>query len=82
VDTQREVIAILGRVLGLGARTSDLSSQTALLGSIPELDSMADANVITTIEEHFGFSVADDEIDGSAFATVGSLVDFVDAKRA
>jgi len=82
VDTQREVIAILGRVLGLGARTGDLESQTALLGSIPELDSMAVANVITTIEEHFGFSVADDEIDGSAFATVGSLVDFVDAKRA
>jgi acyl carrier protein len=53
-----------------------------LLGAIPELDSMAVATLITSLEEHFGFVVADDEIDGATFTTVGTLVDFVEAKLA
>jgi len=36
--------------------------------------------VITTLEERFGLIVGDDEIDGSTFATVGTLADFVAAK--
>ena len=43
---------------------------------------MAVVTVITTLEERFGFTVADDEIDGSIFATVGSLVEFVESKLA
>jgi acyl carrier protein len=57
-----------------------MSADTPLLGAIPELDSMAVVTVITTLEERFGFAVADDEIDGSTFATVGSLVAFVKTK--
>jgi acyl carrier protein len=34
------------------------------------------------MEERFGFVVEDDEIDGSSFATVGSLVEFVEGKLA
>jgi acyl carrier protein len=82
LDVQQEVIGVLRRVLDLGPRKVEWSSQTALLGSVPELDSMAVATLITSLEEHFGFVVADDEIDGSTFATVGTLVDFVVAKRA
>lgn len=81
MDVQQEVIAIVGQVLDLGARTRQLKPETALLGSIPELDSMAVATLITSLEDHFGFVVADDEIDGSTFATVGTLVNFVVAKR-
>jgi acyl carrier protein len=51
-----------------------------LLGSIPELDSMAVATVLTSLEERFGISIDDDEIDGSTFATVGSLVAFIESK--
>ena len=50
------------------------------MGALPELDSMAVVTVITTLEDRFGFSVADDEIDGSVFATVGSLTEFVRSK--
>jgi acyl carrier protein len=82
LDVQQEVIAIIRRVLDLGPRHVAWGRDTALLGSVPELDSMAVATLITTLEEHFGFVVADDEIDGSTFATVGTLVDFVLAKRA
>jgi acyl carrier protein len=59
-----------------------MTADTALLGAVPELDSMAVVSVITTLEERFGFAVADDEIDGSTFATVGSLVGFVQRKLA
>jgi len=53
---------------------------TPLLGAIPELDSMAVVALITAIEERFGFTVDDDEIDGSVFTTLGSLIDFVQGK--
>jgi acyl carrier protein len=82
LDVQLEVTSIVVRVLDLGARSAGLGPATPLLGSVPELDSMAVATLITSLEEHFGFVVADDEIDGAAFATVGTLVDFVKAKLA
>lgn len=75
-----EVIGIIGRVLDLGQRVPDLTRETRLLGSVPELDSMAVATLITSLEEHFGFVIEDDEIDGAVFTTVGSLIDFVNAK--
>ena len=43
---------------------------------------MAVVSLITRLEEHFGLTVDDDDMDGSTFATVGALVDFVDAKLA
>lgn len=82
MDAQRDVIAIVGRVLDLGNRSAGFTSETRLLGSIPELDSMAVATLLTSLEEHFGFAIADDEIDGSTFATVGTLVEFVKTKLA
>ena len=82
MDVQREVINIVGRVLDLGPRSLAFGPQTPLLGSVPELDSMAVATLITSLEERFGFMVDDDEIDGATFATVGSLVDFVQGKLA
>ena len=79
---QHEVIAIVGRVLDLGARSAGFGPDTPLLGSVPELDSMAVATLITSLEDHFGFVVADDEIDGATFATVGTVIDFVQGKLA
>ena len=82
MDVQTDVIGILGQVLGLGERTRDFGHDTHLLGAVPELDSMAVATLITSIEDHFGFVIDDDEIDGATFATVGSLVAFVQSKLA
>ena len=53
---------------------------TPLLGALPDLDSMAVVGLINIFEERFGFVIEDDEIDGSTFASVGSLVEFVNAK--
>jgi len=75
-----DVRTIVGDALQLGARGQAMDASTALLGVIPELDSMAVVNVITALEEHFGISVADDEIGAATFATLGSLSAFVEQK--
>jgi len=82
LDVKKEVINILSTVLNLGARAASFTPETRLLGSVPELDSMAVVSVITSLEERFGFAIDDDDIDGSTFATIGSLVEFVNRKLA
>jgi len=79
---QREVLRVLDDVLSLNGRAAALVREAPLLGAIPELDSMAVVAVITTLEDRFGITVADDELDGSSFATVGALTDFVSSKIA
>ena len=74
--------AILADTLQLGSRVDTFGLDTQLLGSIPELDSIAVINLITALEEQFGFTVADDEISADTFASVGSLLAFVEAKTA
>ncbi|HEX9836899.1 MAG TPA: acyl carrier protein [Alphaproteobacteria bacterium] len=73
---------VLGEVLQIGARAGRLTADTPLLGSLPELDSMAVVAVITAIEEAFGIFVNDDEVSAETFETVGSLAAFIDRKRA
>lgn len=76
----KEVLSLLDEVLSLNGRSAEFSASTPLLGAIPELDSMAVVSLITGLEERFGFIVDDDEIEGSTFATLGSLVEFVEEK--
>ena len=82
MDVQQEVLRVLDETLSLGGRAMRYTRDTHLLGAVPELDSMAVVSVITLLEERFGIVVDDDDIDGSTFATVGSLVDFVAGKLA
>lgn len=72
-----EVKKIVIDVLALGAAGDSLNENSALLGSLPELDSMAVVQLIGALEDHFGFSVDDDEISAANFATLGSLAAFV-----
>ena len=72
------VKAILAESLGPGVQR--LNADSALMGSVPELDSMAVIGVITALEAHFGIMVHDDEISARHFATVGALALFVQQK--
>lgn len=74
------VLALLEESLSLNGQTAHFTRETQLLGVLPELDSMAVASLLTGIEETFGISIGDDEIDGSVFATVGTLADFIEQK--
>ena len=82
MDIRDEVVSVLDEVLSLKGRASEFALDTPLLGALPDLDSMAVIALITTIEERFGFIVEDDEIDGSVFASLATLVDFVHSKLA
>lgn len=79
---QAQVLRLLDDVLSLGGRAQSFDRHTALLGAVPELDSMAVVSLMTAMEEQLGISIDDDEIDGDVFATVGSLCDFLAAKLA
>ena len=82
LNVTQEVLRVLDEVLSLNGRSASFTADTPLLGAIPELDSMAVVTLITSLEEQFGITVDDDDIDGATFATVGSLSDFVSAKLA
>jgi acyl carrier protein len=75
-----QVKILLVQTLQLGARGETLDASSPLLGAIPELDSMAVVNVITALEERFGFFVEDDEISADSFESLGSLIAFVERK--
>lgn len=81
-DSGREVLAIIDEALGLEGRALAFQPDTPLLGALPELDSMAVVGVLNLLEERFGFIIGDDEIDGSTFATVETLVAYVEGKLA
>lgn len=78
--TKNTVLKILDDNLSLRGRSAAFTDSTPLLGSLPELDSMAVVAVLTAFEDTFGFVIDDDERVGAAFETVGSLVDFVEEK--
>jgi acyl carrier protein len=80
LNLREQVRDILRDVLSLGPRADKLDEHSALLGAVPELDSMAVVNVIASLEDRFGFTVDDDEITGATFASLGSLVEFVSSK--
>lgn len=82
MNIRQEVLAVLDETLSLKGRARNFTDSTALLGAIPELDSMAVVAVLTSLEERFGISVDDDDVDGSTFETVGALVAFVTGKLA
>lgn len=82
MNISQELLRVLDEVLSLNGRSAAFNRATPLLGAIPELDSMAVVSLITSLEEQFGLVVDDGDIDGSIFATVGSLTDFVSGKLA
>ncbi len=79
-DTLKGVIDIIVQTLGIEDRASTLDASTPLFGSMPELDSLAVVEIITSIEERFGLYV-DDDFSGDDFETIGGLADFVDQQR-
>ena len=72
------VVAILDRELNLRGKALTFTEETKLRGSVPQLDSMAIVSPVTALEEHFGFGFPEDQLDGSIFESVGTLVECID----
>lgn len=82
-ETDTEAVrGVLADVLALKPATARaLDMETPLFGTLPELDSMAVASVLTELEDRLHITIDDDEVDGELFSTFGALVAFVAAKR-
>ncbi|MBA6412691.1 acyl carrier protein [Parahaliea sp. F7430] len=59
---------------------SSFQRDTALLGAIPEFNSLTITSILASIEDETGCEIYDDEISGEIFESVGSLADFIEAK--
>ena len=79
MNTAASVKEILIDVLQLSS-DAEFDEDTALLGAIPEFDSMAVVTVLTAIEDTFGVEVDDDEISADIFETFGALCAYVEQK--
>jgi acyl carrier protein len=75
------VRSVLSDVLGVSReRTANFVVDTQLFGSLPELDSMAVAGLLTELEDRLGITIDDDEVDGELLETFGGLVQFAQRK--
>lgn len=73
---------VIGEVLALNpARIAALEPASALLGALPELDSMAIATLFGAIEDRLGVLFEDDDLSAETLATYGSLLALVGARR-
>jgi acyl carrier protein len=80
-NTETTIRSILTDLLGLSAaQVAAMDTDTELFGSLPELDSMAVAGLLTEMEDRLGITIDDDDVDGELFATFGNLVEFARAK--
>jgi len=80
-ETETTLRALLAATLGLApARIAGFTETTELFGSLPELDSMAVATLLTGIEERFGVMIEDDDVEAEDFASFGTLLAFVRRK--
>lgn len=66
--------ALLTTTLRLGARGPALRPESALLGDLPELDSMAVVDLVAALETRFDVVIDDDDINAQNFATLGALL--------
>ena len=81
-STLNEVKCLIGEKLQMADRVDSMNESTKLLGSLPELDSLALAELLAAIEERFGFEVDNADITIDIFDTVGTLAAYVDANSA
>ena len=74
--------SVLVDILGLSpARAEALTQDSGLFGTLPELDSMAVANLLTELEDRLGIIIIDDdELDGEMLENFGSLNRFLEGK--
>jgi len=75
------VRSVLQDILGLDAQqVAEFNANTELFGTLPELDSMAVASLLTEMEDRLDIIIDDDEVDGEIFENFGNLVTFAEMK--
>jgi acyl carrier protein len=78
--TVADVKAVVIETLGVEDRAATIDATTPLLGSLPELDSMAVLELVVDLERRFGIAFDDEDVTADVFETLASLTAFVDGK--
>jgi acyl carrier protein len=76
------VKAVVVETLGVEDRADALDAHTPLLGSLPELDSMAVLELVLELEQRFGITIEGEDVTADVFETLGSLAAFIAGKKA
>lgn len=79
-QVEQEVKDVLVKTLGVEDRADSIDASTPLLGSLPELDSMAVLELVAALEQRFGITIDDDDVTAEIFETLGALTAFVQEK--
>jgi acyl carrier protein len=74
------VKAVVVGTLGVEDRSDALDATSPLLGSVPELDSMAVLELVCALEQRFGITIEGEDVTADVFETLASLAAFVDSK--
>jgi acyl carrier protein len=74
------VKSVVIETLGVHDRAETIDAATPLLGSLPELDSMAVLELILALEQRFAITIDDDDVTADVFETLASLTAFVNGK--
>jgi acyl carrier protein len=80
-DTLSGVVEVLARTLGIEDRADSIGRDTRLFGELPELDSLGVVELAAALEDHFDIVIEDEDFTGEVFESVGTLTDFIDARR-
>jgi acyl carrier protein len=75
-----DVKAVVVGTLGIEDRADALDATTPLLGSVPELDSMAVLELVLELERRFGITIEGEDVTAEVFETLSSLTAFVEDK--
>ena len=75
---KQEVKQVICHTISTHLTAEDMPDDFGLAGE--NLDSMAVANLIVALEDHFGFQFEDDDLSAEAFETVASLCELVGQK--
>jgi acyl carrier protein len=75
-----EVKAVVVETLGLEDRADTIDADTPLFGALPELDSLAVAELVVALEGRFDITFDGDDVTAEAFETLSSLTALVVGK--
>ena len=77
-----DVKAVVVETLGVEDRADAIDATTPLLGSLPELDSMAVLELVYALEQRFRIEFGGEDVTADAFETLASLTAIVEDKLA
>jgi acyl carrier protein len=75
-----DVKAVVVQTLGIEDRADSLDATTPLLGSLPELDSMAVLELVLELEQRFGITLDGEDVTADLFENLESITAFVESK--